>query len=299
MNCLVISDLGHDPDDFFALCYLISAGVNIRGIVVTPGDPDQIAIAKLLTKEIGLDIPIGASHDNRQKLSSGSIHHQLLNKYGHKLSAMPDGHGYEVVSATLKAWGPRRAPITGFEDSDCEAFVIGPVTSLGEYLKDYPTAIKRATMQGGFLGYDLHTFPCKRLDKFKRLIWQPTFNLNGDREGAVNFLNADIKERRFVGKNVCHTIIYNAEVHKGIKTKDRASELFKEGMDMYLDSHGEKKFHDPSAACCHLHPEIGSWVRGNVRKIQKGWGTELNNNGDYILADIDYNALWDHILNFK
>jgi inosine-uridine nucleoside N-ribohydrolase len=80
MNLIIETDIGHDPDDFFALCYLASAGVDIRGIMICPGDPDQIAIARLFCKEIGLDIPIGASKLDRTKLSSGSIHHDLLKK---------------------------------------------------------------------------------------------------------------------------------------------------------------------------------------------------------------------------
>ncbi len=36
-NLVVETDLGRDPDDFSALCYLISAGYNIVGITITPG----------------------------------------------------------------------------------------------------------------------------------------------------------------------------------------------------------------------------------------------------------------------
>ncbi len=46
MNLIIETDIGHDPDDLFAICYLAAAGVNIRAICVSPGDPDQIAIAR-------------------------------------------------------------------------------------------------------------------------------------------------------------------------------------------------------------------------------------------------------------
>jgi len=288
MDLIIETDIGHDPDDFFAICYLISAGVNIRAITITPGDPDQVAITKLILRETGLNIPIGVSKLNRDKLSSGSIHHSMLNKYGRSKIEAHDGPGDKIVGDVLK------------EYPDCELFVIGPVSSIGKYLKNHNVEIKRATMQGGFLGYNLHNFPCKRLSKFENSVWQPTFNLNGDIPAGLSFISANIKERMFVGKNVCHTVIYNRNTHnRGLKIKDRASELFKEAMDMYLKKHGEKKFHDPSAACCHLHPEIGSWVIGNTKRMEKGWGTELCENGDLILADIDYGMLWENILNFK
>jgi glyoxylase-like metal-dependent hydrolase (beta-lactamase superfamily II) len=61
MNLVVETDIGHDPDDFFALCYLAAAGVDIRAVMISPGDPDQIAIARLLCDRLGLEIPIGVA----------------------------------------------------------------------------------------------------------------------------------------------------------------------------------------------------------------------------------------------
>lgn len=51
MKLIIETDLGHDPDDFFAICYFIDAGIDIQLITISPGDPDQIAIAKFLLKE--------------------------------------------------------------------------------------------------------------------------------------------------------------------------------------------------------------------------------------------------------
>lgn len=287
MNLIIETDIGHDPDDFFAICYLIAAGEKVRAITVSPGDPDQIAIAKFIVKETGLDIPVGASKLKREKLSSGSIHHDLLDKYKLGRVAVPDGYGMEVVENALQNY------------PDSELFVIGPVSSVGRYLRDHPdTIITKATMQGGFLGYHQHSFPCVKLDKFEGCSWQPTFNLNGDREAAKWFLDAKIEERRFVSKNVCHTVLYNKEQHQQVKPKNRASELFKEAGDLYFARHEEKKFHDPTAAVCHLHPEIAYWARGKITKMESGWGTVLDDCGDYVIAGIDYNQLWNHIYNF-
>ncbi len=71
---------------------------------------------------------------------------------------------------------------------------------------------RRVTMQGGFLGYHLHA-PMVCLPEFENREWVPTFNLNGDRKGAAVLTAAPIADRRFVGKNVCHTIVYDAVVH--------------------------------------------------------------------------------------
>lgn len=288
MDLIVETDIGHDPDDFFALCYLASAGVDIRAILICPGDPDQIAIAKLFCKEVGLDIPIGASKLDRSKLSSGSVHHDLLKKYGHDLHAKPDALGEVVFERTLDKY------------PNSELFIIGPIASIGGWLKSRPTHfINRATMQGGFCGYHIHA-PVVRLPQFEGKTWMPTFNLNGDRSGGQAFLNAFIRERRFVGKNICHTVLYTRSNYELMTApKCRAAELFMEGMGLYLDRHNEKKFHDPTAAVCHLHPEIGEWVWGRVQKMEGGWGTTMDETGDWVLGGIDYDRLWNHIYNWN
>ena len=70
------------------------------------------------------------------------------------------------------------------------------------------------------------------------------------------------------------------------------------GMDEYLRKHEAKKWHDPTAAALHLHPEMGTWVRGRVSKIEGGWGTLMDEGGDRILADVDRDALWGCVRNW-
>jgi inosine-uridine nucleoside N-ribohydrolase len=288
MDVIVETDIGHDPDDFFALCYLIAAGVKVRGVLVVPGDPDQIAVVRFLCSRVGLDIPIGASKLNRVKRSSGGVHHWLLSRYGHPLDSAPDGYGPDVFEAVID------------QHPAAELFVIGPVTSVGASLSRRPTPIARATMQGGFLGYHQHSFPCRRIQEWEGRSWMPTFNLNGDRRGAESFCSAPVRERLFVGKHVCHTVVYDAGVYRKMeKPRNVAAELFMEGMGEYLQRHESKKFHDPTAAVCMLHPEIASWVRGKVVKIEGGWGTVLQEDGDWVIAGIDYEALWGHIQNWN
>jgi len=284
---IIETDLGHDPDDFFTICYLAAVNVEIESILITPGDPDQIAIAKFLCKELGLNIPIGVSRPDRNKSSCRGIHTDVLNKYKFPLTAKPDGLGIDILKEIV--------------NEKTEFLIIGPVESIGKYLAENPDkTIKKATMQGGFLGYNLHNYDCVKIDKFENTIWQPTFNLNGNRKAGVDFLNANIKERRMVGKNVCHTIVYDKDVLSNTNPPpNRAAEIFYETMSMYLEKHEHKKFHDPTAAICHLNPEIGQWVRGKTVKMESGWGTVLDDNGDYILANIDQNTLWEHITQWK
>lgn len=289
-DLIIETDLGHDPDDLFAISYLAAAGARIRAITIVPGDPDQLVVARLLSRVLGLDIPVGASHLTGRKPSSGGVHHALLRHFGSPFRAEPDGPGEQVIAAAID-----RHP-------DAELFIIGPCTSTARYLARPDARIpRRVTMQGGFLGYHLHA-PVVRLPEFEGKDWMPTFNLNGDRKGAAVLTAAAVADRQFVGKNVCHTVVYDAAIHATMPpppADNPAAELFRLAMEMYLESHPAKKWHDPTAAACHLHPEIGTWVRGRVTKLGGGWGTVADEAGDSILADIDRDALWEKFRNWN
>jgi inosine-uridine nucleoside N-ribohydrolase len=287
MNLVIETDIGSDPDDLFAIAYLIAAGVNVRAILITPGDPAQVAVCRLLLDRAGVACPIGVAKSNRTGCKATSIHGDLLKKHGRAADAEPDGDGVSVLAAALKQF------------PDCEAFVIGPVASIGRYLQEQPNTFARATMQGGFLGYHQHEFACPRLEKFEGCDWVDTFNLNGDRKGADAFLSAPIADRRMTGKNVCHTVIFDASVRARLQPQSAAAEFFCEAADFLLTRTEAKKFHDPTAAACHRHLEIGSWVRGRTVRKDRGWGTDLDPIGDHILAALDYDALWDRICNFR
>jgi pyrimidine-specific ribonucleoside hydrolase len=287
MNLVIETDIGNDPDDLFAIAYLIAAGVSVRAVLITPGDPAQVAICRLLLDRAGVVCPIGVAKPNRTGCKATSIHGDLLHKHGRTADATPDGDGASVLASTLAQF------------PDCEAFVIGPVASIGRYLRDRPTAFARATMQGGFLGYHQHSFPCPRLTQFEGCDWVDTFNLNGDRKGADAFLSAPIAERRMAGKNVCHTVLFDATARARLRPQSAAAEFFCEAADLLLARTDAKKFHDPTAAVCHLNPEIGSWVRGRTVRKDRGWGTNLDPEGDHILAAIEYDALWDRVCNFR
>ena len=280
MNLIVETDLGHDPDDFFALCYLHAAGVNIKAILITPGDPDQIAIAKLFCREVGLNIPIGVSDLERKELSSGSIHHALLKRYGHSLHTRADCSGEEAIATA------------GEFD---QFFVIGPATHTAEYLAKGNGAGKALTMQGGFLPYSHYT-PTQRLTKFEGIKSIRTFNLLGDTDASQVIIDTTLTHKQFVGKNVCHTIEFGKpEFEKFSPPKCRASELFHEAANSYFAKNRSKKFHDPTAAVCMLHPEIGTWIRGNPEWIDGGYTTRIHPEGAHILADIDREELWRHL----
>jgi pyrimidine-specific ribonucleoside hydrolase len=288
MNLIIETDIGRDPDDLFAIAYLVAAGVQVRAVLISPGDRDQVAICRLLLERSGVSCPIGVAKPDRTGRSSGGVHSSLLRRHNRPSEADADGEGVSVMKSALTA------------HPDSELFVIGPVSSIGRYCRENSIArFARATMQGGFLGYHQHDFACPRLEKFEGADWQDTFNLNGDRKGGEAFLAASIADRRMVGKNVCHTVLFDAAKQARLKPQSAAAEFFVEAADILLGKTEEKKFHDPTAAACHLHPEIGSWARGRTVRKNRGWGTDLDPVGDHILGAVDYDALWDCLCNFR
>ncbi len=281
---IIETDLGRDGDDFFAICYLISAGVKIEAVMVTPGDSDQIAVANFLRKELDQKFAIVPSINRRAELgkhSSGGIHYEVLEKYGHPLFSHPDD-AYVSISP------------------DSDLFVCGPPTMSGKLALEQ-TQLGNLTMQGGFLAYDSHSIPCEKLDKFENKKEVPTFNMNGCKTGTQALLEAAFKRRQFVGKNVCHTIVYDKAVHEqicSVKPKNRADELVREVMTMFLENKTGKAFHDPLASVLMLHPEIGTWVQATPYRTKKGeWGSNLDQSNNFVLVDVDREAFWSYIAN--
>lgn len=129
------------------------------------------------------------------------------------------------------------------------------------------------------------------LPKFEGLVTCPTFNLGGDVKSALLFTQDPNIERSFVGKNVCHTIVYDPkqfDEHEHavgmapvfIKSLSdswmKGQALFLEAMKMFFDNGAPyKMFHDPSAAVCMLHPEIGTWLQGSLYREKGAWGAKL------------------------
>jgi hypothetical protein len=287
MKLIVDTDIGRDPDDFFALLYFIAAGVDIKLVTISPGDKDQVAVCHLIRDQLGLDFPIGVGKLDRDKRSSGGIHYEMLKKYGYPLEREPDGYGPDLVKQIYEA------------HPDSEMFICGPPMSIGQFFEENPVKVGKATMQGGFLPYSLkEEYEVPLLDKFIDKESVPTFNMNGDVRGTHSFIAANVFDRRFVGKNVCHTIVYDKEVHAKVrpvlKDKCRAGELFVEAMDIYLKRHDNKKFHDPAAAVSHLHEGVFGWVFGQPVRGGGKWGTNPEGT-DLIAANVDYGKLWKHI----
>jgi inosine-uridine nucleoside N-ribohydrolase len=181
------------------------------------------------------------------------------------------------------------------QNQNIEVLIIGPAIGISKTVRG--CKISNLTFQGGFLPYSLYR-PTVSLPQFEGKESIATFNFNGCRDGVAAVDDADIAVRRFVGKNVCHTIIFNKDKLSLLsKPRCEASNLYLHCMALYLEKHDEKKFHDPTALACHLYPQIGMWFRGKPVRRSGEWSTETGN--DYVLADVDKEKLWDVLLNWS
>ena len=291
MNLIIETDIGGDPDDIFALLYLINAGVNIKAIVVSPGHPSQIGLAKLVLSYVGLNIPVGASSKGMisdKKDYSGF--YEQFSKLG-PINQKADALGYELIEEVMK------------NDPKVAFFGIGPLKNFGEYILRNPySCIDSFFMQGGFLGYDCHSdTKVIRLEKFEGMVTCPSFNPNGDKKAFLALVNANIRDRRFISKNICHGVIFDSSRYNDLvgywenKEITKAYEMFIKACSLYgMETHS-KKFHDPTAAVCMLHPEIANWVDGKPYIAKGKCGVDTSQSGSRIASSLDNDRLWEYI----
>ena len=75
--------------------------------------------------------------------------------------------------------------------------------------------------------------------------------------------------------------------------------LFVEAADCYFERKESKRFHDPLAAVALIHPEIFTWIRGDLKQTKEGWGTLPNESGDHMAVNVDIDSFWEYIFTGK
>jgi pyrimidine-specific ribonucleoside hydrolase len=280
-----------DPDDFITLLLLLGhPEVRLKAVTLTPGSTSQVGLVRRALSWFGANIPVGANNIAHPKECVSSWHERAFGKSEPSNDAEPGGellHRLCDEHTTL---------ITG-----------APLKNLGAAMKLPNFKLGRLVAQGGFAGEGVVP-PEKQLPKFRGLRICPTFNLNGDpRSALASLVHPGIGERRFVSKNVCHGVVYNADFHQRLeplKEGSRSLERIWHGMDVYLDhKHGRagtdegakltesfdpegKKFHDPLAACCAIDPSLATWAEVEIFREKGQWGSKLKpGTNTWIITD--------------
>lgn len=248
------TDIGRDPDDFLAGCFLLSRqNVRLRAITISPGDHDQVALTRLLLKETGhAAVPIGTVPDREKgKKSVSGCHLRLMEYYKATLFDEADGAGWEVLATALRA------------SPEAVLFTSGPLNNVGDLLRktDLPIGLS-VSMAGYWAG------PGEPASK-------PEFNFNGCGWAAREFVESKrFGKRTLVGKNVTHQVLYNEELHHQIREAGKQSRPLALAAElMALRSPSAKKLHDVLAAAAIVIPNIFTWEEVQPIKRNNEWSS--------------------------
>lgn len=279
-----------DPDDVAALCFLCHhSEIDLKAVTVTPGTMDQIGLVKSFLERCHKNIPVGSRKpDHPKDCVSG-----FFRKHFEFKPAKPDGIGWEIMADFFRS-EKHGILFTGAP--------LGNPRALLENTTD--VEIPRWVCQGGFAG-DAVVPEEFRLAKFSGKNTCPTFNFNGDRQGAELMLSSPrVKIRELISKNVCHGIVYDKAMHEemsgvtfwrypdvesGIKAwlSDQTHEeggairvgkaafsVFLDLMGKYLEGHPDgKMFHDPLAATAIVSGTVCGFEEVEVYRDAGGWGS--------------------------
>lgn len=257
-----------DPDDFLTLLLLLDhPDVELRAVCITPGTPQQVGLVRRALDWFGRrDLPVGAFNLAHPKVCVSSWHLQ----FGELTASTDAVSGAELMldvldaSVTLVTGGPNKNLGAAMALADAR----------GTQLK-----ADRWVAQGGFAGEGV--VPRERqLAKFTGLVTCPTYNLNGDPKAVLRALNEPgLRSRRFVSKNVCHGVRYDAAMHEqfaAVRARRQSLEIIWKSMESYLRHNpGGKAMHDPLAACCAIDEAVGEWARVELYRVRGEWGARL------------------------
>lgn len=264
-----------DPDDVMTLAILAChPAVELVGVTVTPGGPDQVGLVHHVLWFLGHPkIPVGGD-PSRTQPSVSAFHDKWIGKH----SSVVDQTAYDVLRVTEDA-----VLLTG-----------GPLRNFTHGL----TRHRQWVGQGGFAG-DSVVPPEHRLKKFEGLETCPTFNFNGAPTTALAMLSNPHHDRRLlVSKNVCHGVAWDRDFHARVGAlQDRTPglELVYRGMALYLAKKPEgKKLHDLLALACAIDPTVCTFARVEVYREDGKWGSRLTNEGNtHISTSVDREKFFD------
>lgn len=268
-----------DPDDAFTLCLLAThPAVNLVAVTVHPGSPHQIGVVRHLLHRLDRnDIPVGAANPAHNKECVSHFHYKWLGK-------TEPSKAEESWQTLLRAY---------WDHKNKMKIVTGAALTNVKHLLDKANVfLDEIVMQGGFAG-DSVVPEEFRMEKFQGRETYPTFNLNGNIEAAKEVISTTaFKLKRFVSKNVCHSIIYNEEMHERIRPyryNNAGLALLVEGMDLYLQKRRSgKAFHDPLAACVAIEPNCCEFREVEIYRERGEWGSHLKEgSGTWISVRCD------------
>jgi len=275
-----------DPDDVLTLLFLCShPGVELRAVTLTPGSREQASLVRWLLREVGMEgVRLGAQEWPRNT-DKKCIQGRFYESFGHLKTSDADVEPADRV--LVECCDEAATLLTG-----------GPLHNLGQVLSWPDFQLGRWVAQGGFAGEGVVP-PELQMGKFVGKLTCPTWNFNGNMPAAEAALASPrIGRRVLVSKNVCHRVVYDAELHDAVGAaaaeaatqrggqRAAALQLLHRAMERYGPG---KKLHDPLALAVVLEESVCSLseVRVFRHARRSEWGSELL-EGTNTWISVDY-----------
>jgi len=283
---IIETDIGGDPDDFYAILYMLHT-CDVKAILVSPGFTEQIRVVNGLLKYCNKEhVLVGSPKVEPGNYIVGSVVKWFLNRYQcdnrYELSE-------DILDKLLK------------EYPDIHLFGIGPLNSIGPYLSTKKPRINTICMQGGFVQHSLYR-PQVYCEKFEGVERRATYNLGGNIAGAdyITDLNSDIGERYFIGKTVCHPMVLDRTVFDHYKQEPTSPEmkLFNDSVEFLIKKSHSKIFHDPVAACIYNNLDIALFLKGYMVRNKLEWSSVEYELGYNLCVDCNTELVWERIFKF-
>jgi len=269
MDVIWDTDLGRDPDDFLAGCFLLSrSDIRLRAITISPGDRDQVALARMLLRETGhSEAPVGAVQGRVPgKSSVGGCHARLMEHYRSPHLDDADGPGWEILARVFRAF-PGAVLLT-----------TGPLNNVGEVLRQTDITISKTVSMAGYWA------------GLGQPIALPEFNFNGCPWAAKELVETRrVQKRMLVGKNVTHQVVYDDELHERLRVAGEQNRPLGLAHElMALRSERAKKLHDPLAAVALVRADVCTWQEVAPVKRNGCWGgDETPGSGIWAATSVD------------
>lgn len=225
MSKILMTDLGHDPDDAIALSYLIEHGWIPDHIILSPGFPLQVEIAVGICDAYGVQPKFGFF------TSKSLTNNENYNPAKHKV----------FIGKTQKTTCLLDDKVTSIIGH--EALIIGPAKNIGGKLK-----CSKMVFQGGYSPNSI-----KPLEKFKNIKAMQSFNPSGAKNDFNMLLTSkEIDVKMYVGKNVCHGYT-KSDLKQIWEPSQQKAKSFWDTLD------DTKAMHDVLAARCMLEHSAFEW----------------------------------------
>lgn len=252
-----------DPDDIMVIAYLADKGLS--AITMNPGTDEQVGLVKAVLKELGLNIPVGGRDPKLPPKTKNCVSDFYSKIYDYE-PAKPDALNSEIITEYLA--------------KGAVPFTCGlPKNFDGVKMKEW-------WAQGGFAGDSvMGSHPI--LPKFKGHESVTSFNFT-DRK-LIERCIENSEKRHFISKNICHGAIFD-------KTKTAKNPVIKRIMDIYLQRHDGKAFHDLLAAWAMMNPDSVDWEEVGIYYEQGKVGSEIKKGTNtFISVNYDKDKFWDSI----